>query len=590
MSCRAARGGSRHDEERFATMGTRITTAGTRDRGDVHGGSPVHLGAIKPDPAREALASSGPTPPGRLGRRTVILEADDLGLLYAFNEGIRRAYQTGGLTSTCLRANGYAYEHAVQEILPACPGLGVGIHLCLNEARSVAPSYRVPLLLGRDGSLRSGFFWLMKLVSTPRGRRQIERELRAQIEKVVGDGVPVDHLNSHQHVTMIPEIFRLTCRLAREYGIPCVRLVRELPYGAGGLGKRIEPFVNANYLKHRLLNRFARVNELAAREYDIPLTDYFVGVTYTAHMNLGTIIAGLKAIPSGSVEVLLHPAIGPDPRDLEYPGPGLRRYVRAPQRAAEVEALSVPALYEFLARKRWNATTFRDWAAGQERVPAPATAPHVPEPVRRLCNTIDVHCPPWVSAARDDSRAFAQLVITQAARGQRVLDLGSGTGIIALCLAKTGRDVVASDISRAAVRTTAANAVRNGVLFPCHHSDLLASIEGHFDWIAFNPPYSFGPDSFVSNVAKNLLRRVSWISRTSGLAMPRPVLRYHQRLIGRLVAQAPRHLSANGGILIHAYESEVTALSNVLPRGSRVEILRHPAMTNRTVGMVIRLP
>jgi len=90
-------------------------------------------------------------------------------------------------------------------------------------------------------------------------------------------------------------------------------------------------------------------------------------------------------------------------------------------------------------------------------------------------------------------------------------------------------------------------------------------------------------------VAKNLLRRVSSISQTSGLAMSRPVLRYHQQLIGRLVAPAPRHLRAGGGILLHAYESEVTALTSVLPPGSEVEILRHPAM-DQTVGMVIRLP
>jgi len=570
-------------------MPTRATGSGIREAGAVHPGIPVAT-----DPAIRSLTTSGRATweagsPARSGRRIVILEGDDLGLLYAFNEGIRRAYQAGGLTSTCLRANGYAYEHAVREVLPACPGLGVGVHLCLNEARCVAPTYRVPLLVGQDGSFRRGFLWLMKLARRPRGRRQIEREFRAQIEKVLADGVRVDHLNSHQHVTMIPEVFRIACRLAREYGIPCVRLVRELPYGAGGLGKRLQPFVNSNYVKHLLLNRFARVNELVAREYDIAVTDYFVGVNYTSHMNLGTVVAGLRAVPSGSVEVLLHPAIGPDPRDVEYPEPGLRRYVRAPQRAAEVHALIVPALYDFLRRDAWTATTFAEWAAGRELRRARVTAPHVPEPVRRLCNTIEVVCPPWVSAAREDSRAFAQLVSTQVAPGGRVLDLGSGTGIIGICLAKLGRNVVASDISRAAVRTTAANARRNGVLIPCYHSDLLESLEGRFDWIAFNPPYSFGPDTFVSNVAKNLLRRVSWISQTSGLAMPRPVLRYHQQLIGRLVAQAPRHLRAGGGILLHAYESEVTALSSVLPPGSEVEILRHPAM-DQTVGMVIRLP
>jgi hypothetical protein len=78
-------------------------------------------------------------------RRCLILEADDLGLLYAFNEGVLHAYPGGMLTSTRLRANGYAYDHAIHEVLPRCPALGVGLHLCLNEAEPVAPASCVRL-------------------------------------------------------------------------------------------------------------------------------------------------------------------------------------------------------------------------------------------------------------------------------------------------------------------------------------------------------------------------------------------------------------------------------------------------------------
>ena len=245
------------------------------------GGSPPLLRLVRPASAEESLR------PGATGdgRRSVILEADDLGLLYAFNEGIRAAYHEGLLTSTCLRANGYAYEHAIQDVLPACPALGIGIHLCLNEAEPVAPRDLVPILLDDCGSLRHGFVWLMKVARTAAGLRQIEIEFRAQMARVLGDGVHVDHLNSHQHVHMIPPIFRLTCRLAREYGIQCVRLVRELPYGAGGLRKHVQPYVNSNFLKHVLLNRLARVNETAANKFGIPTTDYFVGVNYTSDMS-----------------------------------------------------------------------------------------------------------------------------------------------------------------------------------------------------------------------------------------------------------------------------------------------------------------
>ena len=51
------------------------------------------------------------------------------------NEGIRDAHLHGLVTSTCLQSVGFAYDHAVREVLPTCPSLGVGIHLNLVECR-----------------------------------------------------------------------------------------------------------------------------------------------------------------------------------------------------------------------------------------------------------------------------------------------------------------------------------------------------------------------------------------------------------------------------------------------------------------------
>jgi len=522
--------------------------------------------------------------------RCVVFEADDLGLLFAFNEGIRAARRDGLLTSTCLRANGYAYEHAVREVLPSCPGLGVGVHLCLNEAEPVSDAALVPDLVDGHGALRRGFGWLIGASQTPSGLRQIECELRAQIEKVLADGIAIDHLNSHQHVHMIPAIFRVTCRLAREYAVPCVRLTRELPYGAGGMRKRVQPLLTANILKHLLLNRYARLNELAARRYAVHTTDYFVGVNYTAHMNLAALLQGLCALPFGSVEVLLHPALGPDPRDTRYPTAALRRYTLARQRRTELRALRSSKLTAFIRQERWATMTFGEWSQNHQLRPLRTSTPEIPAHVRDLCTSVELHCPPWVSEAQDDSRVFAQLVASRLRPGQHALDLGTGTGIIAVCLARLGHRVTAADISAAAVRTAQANAERNGVRFECLQSDLLSSATGPFDLIAFNLPYGFGPDNWFTSCAKHVLRRVPWVRRNSGLAMPRPVLRFHQQLTERLLQQAPSKLAPGGEILLHTYEAEVASLARVLPAGAEFELLQHRDLTrNRTVGMLICL-
>lgn len=86
--------------------------------------------------------------------------------------------------------------------------------------------------------------------------------------------------------------------------------------------------------------------------------------------------------------------------------------------------------------------------------------------------------------------AEARMKITGACR---ILDLGTGTGAIALALLKTVPGSVATgvDISPAALATAARNADMNGVggFFATLCSDWFERVEGEFDLIVSNPPY-----------------------------------------------------------------------------------------------------
>lgn len=74
--------------------------------------------------------------------------------------------------------------------------------------------------------------------------------------------------------------------------------------------------------------------------------------------------------------------------------------------------------------------------------------------------------------------------------GERVLDLGCGSGVNAIFAADRAGEVVAVDISEVAVRNTAENARRLGLdNVTCAVSDMFANVEGRFDLILANPPY-----------------------------------------------------------------------------------------------------
>ncbi|HEY1012809.1 MAG TPA: methyltransferase [Herpetosiphonaceae bacterium] len=79
--------------------------------------------------------------------------------------------------------------------------------------------------------------------------------------------------------------------------------------------------------------------------------------------------------------------------------------------------------------------------------------------------------------------------------GLRVLDLGTGSGVLAIAAARSARQVVAVDINPAAVRCARINALLHRVeqAVEVREGDLFAPAAGErFDLVLFNPPYYRG--------------------------------------------------------------------------------------------------
>ncbi len=74
-------------------------------------------------------------------------------------------------------------------------------------------------------------------------------------------------------------------------------------------------------------------------------------------------------------------------------------------------------------------------------------------------------------------------------KDKEVLEIGTGTGIIAIEVAKKGGRVLATDINPKAVKLAKENAKLYNVNIDVVESDLFEKVNKKFDFILFNPPY-----------------------------------------------------------------------------------------------------
>jgi SAM-dependent methyltransferase len=103
----------------------------------------------------------------------------------------------------------------------------------------------------------------------------------------------------------------------------------------------------------------------------------------------------------------------------------------------------------------------------------------------------------WPEHVSGPTPAAETLLAVVTPTGGSALDVGTGSGVLALVLAATGRRVVATDVNPAALRLTALNARLNGVdtIEPAEGSLFEPVAEDRFDVVVSNPPFVISPES-----------------------------------------------------------------------------------------------
>ena len=105
-----------------------------------------------------------------------------------------------------------------------------------------------------------------------------------------------------------------------------------------------------------------------------------------------------------------------------------------------------------------------------------------------------------------------------------ILDIGTGSGAIAITLAKhLNSKVIATDISEKALEIAKQNAKRNNVKINFKQSNLFDNIQGKFDIIISNPPY-ISKDEIIDPLVKNNEPHLALYADENGLYYYRKIL------------------------------------------------------------------
>jgi chitin disaccharide deacetylase len=263
---------------------------------------------------------------GEQYRAKIIVNADDYGYTSGISAGIRRAFSEGVLSSATAMMNMPTVGEAVELALEQTPDLPLGVHLVMTAGRPLSPINDVSSLVDDTGRFHS-----LSTVSREPARLvpdQVHVEWRRQIERLLGFGYDVDHLDSHHHSSYLhPSLLEVMLELAREFHVP----VRRAPL---------------QWSSPDAFDAFARASS------GIRVPDLFVGDLMDGSSS-EKLVGLLDDIPDGAVaEFMVHPGIVDD----ELITTSTYSHPRGP----ELDTLLDPSLPDRLSARRIGLARFAD--------------------------------------------------------------------------------------------------------------------------------------------------------------------------------------------------------------------------------------
>jgi len=238
-----------------------------------------------------------------------VFTADDFGDSRAVNTAVIRAHKEGTLTAASLMAGGQAYQQAAA-LARENRSLALGLHLVVLAGKAVLPPLEIPHLVDQRGFFRSdplqaGIYYFF----SPTARKELEREISAQFERFTQVGLPLSHVDGHEHMHLHPAVLPLILPLAEELQACGIRIPREdfrlaVRYDSSRFWQKATwTFI------FRILTTWC-ITQLRGRS--LIWTDKVFGMMQSGCMREDYVVQVLRHLDVATAEIYFHPSTSPE--------------------------------------------------------------------------------------------------------------------------------------------------------------------------------------------------------------------------------------------------------------------------------------
>jgi chitin disaccharide deacetylase len=282
-------------------------------------------------------------------KKALIINADDLGADEGRNKGIREGVHAGIIKSVSLLANGWAIEDVFRDVEEGkFKGISIGIHLNLSEGRPTSNDLR--MLVGSDGAFRGKA--AAQQLCLQEGNSDLEEEISWEVESQIVSlrraGIPISHMDGHQHIHVFPAVLGVALHAAKKFGIPWIRI----PYEPC-------PPPDGENIQEALRSEAGLFSGLGGKALSmvagsgIRTTDHFCGLYLRVCFSTARLEGCLHNLSEGVTELMVHPG--------RVPAGGVAgpfSNFSTLDRKKELDALLSPTFGETLRRTRARLISF----------------------------------------------------------------------------------------------------------------------------------------------------------------------------------------------------------------------------------------